>query len=87
MMRRLMILAFAVTLAGCATSEMESYIGQPLQAAMARRGPPQVVFDMPDGRRAFQWVFVSQGVTPLQTYGTANIYAPPGRSRRSTPRP
>jgi hypothetical protein len=57
---------------------MEGYVGQPLQAAMARNGPPDVVFDMPDGRRAFQWVVTSEGRMPTMTTTNANIYAPPG---------
>lgn len=78
-MKRLLIAAAgALALAGCATSEMQSYVGQPLQIAIARRGPPAFVFDMPDGRRAFQWEITSSGVTPRMTTGQANIYAPPG---------
>lgn len=70
----------ALALSGCATSVMEGFIGQPVQAAVARYGPPEVVFDMPDGRRAFQWRMESQSVMPTHTYGTAttNLYAPPG---------
>lgn len=68
----------ALALTGCATNIMEGYVGQPLQAGIARYGPPEVVFDMPDGRRAFQWRMESSYTTPVQTYGSANIYAPPG---------
>lgn len=79
-------LAFALSLAvfgltsGCASGIMEGYIGQPLQAGIARYGPPDVVFDMPDGRRAFQWRMESETVMPTTTSGnmTTNIYAPPG---------
>ena len=68
----------ALALTSCATGIMEGFVGQPLQAGIARYGPPEIVFDMPDGRRAFQWRMESQITTPVQTYGNANIYAPPG---------
>ncbi len=79
MLRRI-ALTGVVTLAvtGCASSYMEGLVGQPLQIGMARYGPPSVVFDMPDGRRAFQWEMTSSGVTPRTTTTTANFYAPPG---------
>lgn len=65
-------IAFAVCLAAlgltsCATNIMEGFVGQPLQAGIARYGPPEVVFDMPDGRRAFQWRMESETVTPRTT--------------------
>lgn len=70
----------ALGLASCASSIMEGFVGQPLQAGIARYGAPELVFDMPDGRRAFQWRMESQTVMPTTTYGNANtnIYAPPG---------
>jgi len=79
-MRRLVILAFAVTLAGCATATgtMRGYIGRPLQSAMATYGPPDFAFDMPDGRRAFQWLITTGFQAPTQTVVSANIYSPPG---------
>lgn len=57
---------------------MEGYIGQPVEQVMVERGPPHMILDMPDGRRAFQWVITSSMTMPTQTYGNANIYAPPG---------
>lgn len=77
-MKRLATAAAALVLSGCATGIMEGYIGQPVQAGIARYGPPEYVFDMPDGRRAFQWRMESSTVMPTQTYGQVNIYAPPG---------
>jgi hypothetical protein len=77
-MRKVLILAAVLMIGGCATQVMQGYIGRPVQSAMASYGPPDVVFEMPDGRRAFQWVMTSSGVTPRQSYGQANIYAPPG---------
>lgn len=72
------LLAGALLLSGCATAIMESYVGKPIQQAIIDRGPPDVVMDMPDGRRAFQWRIDSSVRMPTTTHGQANIYAPPG---------
>ena len=77
-MKKLLIGLAALALSGCATAVLEGYIGQPVQQVMIERGAPDMVIDLPDGRRAFQWVVTSQHTTPVQTYGQANIYAPPG---------
>lgn len=71
-------LAAGIGLTGCATAIMESYVGKPVQQAMIDRGPPDMVMDLPDGRRAFQWHVDRSYTAPVQTYGQANIYAPPG---------
>lgn len=78
-MRRLLI-AVTLLLSGCATTIMDGFVGKPLQQVMVRYGPPANVFDMPDGRRAFQWNISSNYVVPgsSQSYTTANVYAPPG---------
>lgn len=76
-MRGIWIVA-ALAVSGCATAMLESYVGQPVQQVMIERGPPDLVMDLPDGRRAFQWAVTTQHTTPRQTYGQANIYAPPG---------
>ena len=75
---RKLIIAAALMLSGCATGIMEGFVGQPLQAGIARYGPPDLVFDMPDGRRAFQWRMESDMTMPVTTSGQMNIYAPPG---------
>lgn len=77
-MRWIVVVATGLLLSGCATGIMEGFVGQPLQVGMARYGPPANVFDMPDGRRAFQWQIDSETYMPRQTYGTVNVYAPPG---------
>lgn len=56
--------AFVLTLAGCATDIMRGYIGRTPQEVMARYGPPDNVFDMPDGRRAYQWLEISETTSP-----------------------
>lgn len=80
MKRIIAALALALALSGCATSTMEGFIGQPVQIGVARYGPPDMVFDMPDGRRAFQWRIDSTTMMPVTTTGTSttNLFAPPG---------
>jgi hypothetical protein len=56
------MLGFSLT--GCATDIMRGYIGRTPQDVMARYGPPDNVFDMPDGRRAYQWLEVSESTSP-----------------------
>jgi hypothetical protein len=46
------VLIFA---AGCASTEMRTYVGKPIEEAMISYGPPENVFAMPDGRRAYQF--------------------------------
>ncbi|MBS0251798.1 MAG: hypothetical protein JSR78_12130 [Proteobacteria bacterium] len=57
------LLAFSLGLAGCATDIMRGYMGRTPQAMMARYGPPAHVFDMPDGRRAYQWLETSESTS------------------------
>lgn len=53
-----------VLLTGCATEIMQGYVGRPVEAAMARYGRPDDTFDLPDGRRAFQWIEVETSTSP-----------------------
>ncbi|WP_448661531.1 hypothetical protein ACG3SL_12790 [Sphingomonas sp. CJ20] len=48
--------ALALLLCGCAADIMRGYVGRPPEAVMARYGPPVDVRDLPDGRRAYQWM-------------------------------
>jgi len=68
------VLFAALALGGCASSIMEGFVGDPLQTAMVRYGPPQNAFDMGDGRRAFQWSMTSSYTTPTQVTNTGNAY-------------
>lgn len=78
-MKRIFALALLLLLTtGCASNIMEGFIGKPLQIGVARYGPPDLVFDMPDGKRAFQWRMTSTGIVPTMTTTQANYYAPPG---------
>lgn len=73
MRKALIALAGALLLGGCATQIMQGFVGQPVEQIMVRYGPPVGVFDMPDGRRAFQWRIDSSTVTPGTA--TTNAYA------------
>lgn len=68
-------LAALALLAGCASSIMKGFVGEPLQQAMVKYGPPLNAFDMGDGRRAFQWVMTSTYVMPSYATNTGNAYA------------
>lgn len=46
----------AATLSGCSTDIMRGYVGRSPEDVMARYGPPYDVRDLPDGRRAYQWL-------------------------------
>lgn len=72
---RALVCILALLLAGCASQAMRRYMGQPVQAAMARNGPPTNAFDMPDGRRAFQWARSGQYTTPTYANSTGNAQA------------
>lgn len=72
-MRKLIIIA-ALALTGCASSIMQGFVGQSVQEAMVRYGPPANVFDMGDGRRAFQWVMTQSYVMPTNVTNTGNAY-------------
>lgn len=73
-------IAVAVLLAGCSTavSIMEGYVGEPIEKPIAQYGPPANSFDMPDGRRAFQWLFDSSGAIPMPTTTTTTAFGTGG---------
>ena len=68
------VLAGALLVAGCATSTMQSYIGQDVRQVVIKRGPPVNAMDMGDGRRAFQWREDESVTLPshASTIGSAN---------------
>jgi len=54
-----LLAAFALAgalLAGCSVDIMRGYVGRSPEDVMARYGPPIDVRDLPDGRRAYQWM-------------------------------
>lgn len=80
-MRTLLGLSVVVAIAGCASDVMKGYVGRDISEVMVANGPPAAVFDMPDGRKAFQWATSSTYVTPTTTtvsgygnYLTAQTY-------------
>lgn len=54
-------------LAGCASEIMRGYVGQDITEVILDRGPPVAVFEMPDGRIAFQWQTTTGMVMPGYT--------------------
>lgn len=69
-MRVLMGAAIALSVAGCASSVMNGFVGQPVQQVMVKYGPPTNAFDMGDGRRAFQWSMKSSYTAPTSARTT-----------------
>lgn len=69
-MKGLAIVA-VLALAGCATDVMESFVGKDVTAAVGQYGPPANTYDLPDGRRAFQWRMDGVAVMPTTTTYTA----------------
>lgn len=52
---RKIILAAAVLLTGCLSTEMKQYVGQDISEVLLAYGEPAGVVDLPDGRRAYQY--------------------------------
>ncbi len=73
-MKRVFLGLALLALSACASSIMKGFVGQPLQQAMVKYGPPLNAFDMGDGRRAFQWEMTSTYVTPTRASTTGNAY-------------
>jgi len=64
-MRFIVIFALSLALAACASAAMNKYVGGSVSEAYMSYGQPQAVFDLPDGRRAFQFYWGGrQGVLP-----------------------
>ena len=62
-----------LTLTGCASQIMSSYIDKDIREVMVDYGAPSNAFDMGDGRRAFQWVMDDSYTTPTQSSTTGSI--------------
>ncbi|PVA11868.1 hypothetical protein DC366_02725 [Pelagivirga sediminicola] len=54
----------AAWLAGCAPPVLDKYMGRPILDPMLDFGKPDEVFDLPDGRRAFQWKVEKNATRP-----------------------
>ncbi|NLS20654.1 hypothetical protein HGP16_29500 [Rhizobium sp. P40RR-XXII] len=48
-------LAVLLVLPACASQIMKSYIGAPISSVMLDYGPPDNVYDLRQGERAYQW--------------------------------
>ncbi len=70
--------AVIALLSACASQIMENYVGKSITEPMLDYGRPESVFDLPDGRRAFQWVMRSSGVLPMSTPSESTIYGTGG---------
>ena len=57
----------SLCLAACASQIMRGYVGRDVANVVARYGPYEETFDLPDGRRAFQWRIVETSVVPTET--------------------
>ena len=53
--RLLSFALFFVTLTSCVSTHMKKFVGRDARFVAVESGPPVNVFDMPDGRRAFQY--------------------------------
>ncbi|KIC49205.1 hypothetical protein RA29_12190 [Tateyamaria sp. ANG-S1] len=63
-------LGAVLTLSACASQVMEGYVGKSITEPMLDYGQPAAVFDLPDGRRAFQWSISSWGSVPIVSTDT-----------------
>lgn len=52
---RAFIVGAALLLSACVSTEMRRYVGQDISEVFIAYGRPEAVFDLPDGRKAFQY--------------------------------
>ncbi len=57
-------LVLAAMLMGCAAPVLDKYMGRSIVDPMLDFGQPAEVFDLPDGRRAYQWEVDKQASRP-----------------------
>ena len=70
-MKKTIVMALALVLGGCASTAMKSFTGQSINEAFFKYGRPENVFDLPDGRRAFQFYWGGGSFTVPTTSTTA----------------
>ena len=51
------LLAFVLAVSGCVSTHMKKFIGKDVRYIEIDDGAPVKVFDLPDGRRAFQYLW------------------------------
>jgi hypothetical protein len=62
-------LTILMILSACASQIMKSYIGAPISSVMLDYGPPDNVYDLRPGERAYQWRKQKTQVVPGQSTG------------------
>ena len=74
MYMRLMVLVVCVlALAGCASTEMKSYVGKDIREVMLTNGQPIGAIDMGGGVRAFQFMWGGANTAAMTSQTTTNI--------------
>lgn len=69
--KALVTVTLALALAGCASTAMKRFVGGSVSEAYMAYGRPENVFDLPDGRRAFQFYWGGGTVAvPAQSNST-----------------
>src|SRR5690554_6501567 len=63
-MRHIVALTLAAAVLAACAGGMERYVGRSVSAVMLDYGPPDDVFALADGRRAYQWEIKKEGVRP-----------------------
>jgi len=56
-----------LALSACASQIMKSFVGRDVASVVARYGPFESTFPMPDGRHAFQWKMVETSMVPFES--------------------
>lgn len=67
------IMALCITLCGCASQIMKSYVGKTVSEAVMDYGPPATAFDIDQNRRAFLWSMNSSYTIPGSTTVNGNV--------------
>lgn len=68
-------LAVLLILSACASQIMKSYIGAPISSVMLDYGPPDNVYDLGPGARAYQWRKEKTQVVPVNPAAKSGIRA------------
>ena len=76
-MRQLLAIVFvaasAMTISGCATPILKSFVGGDVTNIVARYGPPVNAYDVPgERRRAFQWTMNNSYTSPTTVHTTGS---------------
>lgn len=67
-----------VSLSGCATEILQSYVGKSITEPTLDYGPATNIVELGGGRRAYQWATTNSGVMPITSPTTTNIYGSGG---------